>query len=1121
MTGSGPRPTRLLRDEPAAVDSLGGAHERVALAIADLIRGEDGGVAVGLEGGWGSGKSTVIRLLANDLKVNAAGSTRLAVFDAWAHQGDPLRRTFLEQLIHCMRDARWIDQAEWDRRAAGLARRKREETHRVVPQLTGFGVLFALALFVLPALAAALAAVAWYLAIVPILVVCLLVALPWIWNHLARARSSPLEVEDRFGDFPALLTGQSATESRTLVTETPDPTSVEFETLFRRLCAEGLRDPGRRLVLVIDNLDRVAPEDARAIWSALQTFVQHGAADPPSWARRLWIVVPFDRTGISRLWASDEAEAFEAATVSSFLDKTFQIRFQIPPPTILHWRDYLRTALSEALPAHDEEDFHGVYRAFALRRGHDVQPTPRDLRLFVNAVGALHRQWQDSEGLSLPALACFALLGRDGIESALLAPTPNPEASFAARVIGDHWRDALVVLHFSAPLSEARVMLLRDPITSSLDEGDGAALRELEATHGEGFWAVLEDSAPSGANDWGLVEQADLARGATALDSSDLFKADFKRREAILVLNRIKTAAQAVEAWQPFNEEVAKGVAALCRLAGTDPEFAVSLFGRATAAEIATGDESGAPLTWLEGAFALLAGTCDLNSPPILEVPLSPDQWFRVAPDIQDAELGEDIWRRLAPSNADAVDEAISTRLAARDEIEVVAMLTNVILKTQAADRLHLTANNLIDLLGDFSSQMPPELAWAVQALTACHAIGLIDADSYGRLATEGQLLHNLALATDYQDVGAAAGCTFAYLQSTPGAGDPQQYQGFADRGYQSLLQLLREPQSQPGMIEVFLAIAQRHGGIREIARILAANPPEVALLHHTFASLLETDLAAREPGFVTEHWRTIQAALPANANGAAATAFQTFFETLPSLAEVEAMITAGRFVSEDAPLYLAVQRASAADTLNSWFAAGLLAVPTETWEAEFQQPGDLVALLVELKGSAMLLSLGPAFRDGLAAHAQTTVNADEFGPLSRALPDLLPLLDADGTALLARRVYETLESSQGTAHEPFFTLYGDLVADRDFLLRQSGFVDRVCRPLIVQSNPHGFRWLSQLLLSAPDVLSSHEDQQAVRDFRDRLSSALASTGDDEVFEKAARSLARVLGVGVSSPSAD
>ena len=1122
MTESGHCPTRLLRDEPAAADALGGAHERVATAIADLVRGEDGGKAVGLEGGWGAGKSTIVRLVADNLMGNPTGPMRIAVFDAWAHQGDPLRRTFLEQLIQCMQDAGWVDHDEWDERAAGLARRRREETHRVVPQLTGFGILFALALFVLPALSAALAGVAWYFALVPILVVGLFAALPWIWNHLPWARSSPQAAGHGVSSFPALLTGQATTESRTLVTETPDPTSVEFETLFRELCSDGLRDPERRLVLVIDNLDRVAPGDALAIWSALQTFVQHGAAERPAWARRLWIVIPFDQVGISRLWANDGQGPDAAATVSSFLDKTFQIRFQIPPPTILHWRDYLRTALTEALPAHHEDDFHGVYRAFALRRGHDVEPTPRDLRLFVNAIGALHRQWQDQEGLTVPALACFALLGRDGVEGALRTPTPNPHATLAERVIGGSWRDALVVLHFGAPLAEARVMLLRDPITSALDEGDGAALRDLEATHGEGFWAVFEDSAPTGRTDWAIVGQPNLARGAIALDSSGLFNTEPERREAALVLNRIKTAATAVDAWQPFNEEAAEGMAALCRLGATDPAFVASVFHGATSAEPPQdADSAGVALTWIHGAFALLAGTRELSPPPTLEVPLTPDQWFSVAPDIQDADLDEQIWQRLAPLNADGIDEAISTRLGSRQDIDVVGMLTNVMLQTQAANALHLTADALIGYLGDFSGEIPPHLGWAVQALMACRATGLLDADSYGRLATEGQLLHNLALAIDHQDAGATAGCAFAYLQSTPSGSAPLQNPGYADRGYQGLLELLREPQSQPGASDVFLAVAQRNGGLREIARILEASPPEVVLLHQTFATLLETDPAAREPGFVTEHWRIIQAALATSASGEAAPAFQSFFETLPSLAEVEAVITAGPFTSEDAPLYLAVLRASGTDQLNSWFAAGLHSIEAETWTAALMEPNDLVALLIELSTSGAPPALGPAYQDGLAAHARAMVGADDVGPLSDALPGLLMLLDADNTALLARRVYDVLESSNGAVGEPFLALYGDLIAHEEFLLAQSGFVDRVCRPLIVHQNAPGFRWLAHVLDSAPDLFRLHEDQQAVRDFRDRVSLALGSPDDDEVFREATRSIANVLGVPTASPASE
>ena len=50
-------PTKLLDDLPADRDEFG-SHQRVANAIAELVRNEEGGKAIALIGPWGSGKST-------------------------------------------------------------------------------------------------------------------------------------------------------------------------------------------------------------------------------------------------------------------------------------------------------------------------------------------------------------------------------------------------------------------------------------------------------------------------------------------------------------------------------------------------------------------------------------------------------------------------------------------------------------------------------------------------------------------------------------------------------------------------------------------------------------------------------------------------------------------------------------------------------------------------------------------------------------------------------------------------------------------------------------------------------------------------------------------------------
>src|SRR4051794_17890088 len=89
---------RLLADVPSKADEFeANAHKRVASAIAELVSSEPGGRVIGLEGSWGSGKSTVVELVSAALQP-ATGTgpkdegIRMVVFDAWSHQGDPLRR---------------------------------------------------------------------------------------------------------------------------------------------------------------------------------------------------------------------------------------------------------------------------------------------------------------------------------------------------------------------------------------------------------------------------------------------------------------------------------------------------------------------------------------------------------------------------------------------------------------------------------------------------------------------------------------------------------------------------------------------------------------------------------------------------------------------------------------------------------------------------------------------------------------------------------------------------------------------------------------------------------------------------------------------------------------------
>ena len=398
----------------------------------EVVQTEDGGKAIGLEGGWGAGKSTIVKLISQEFPQTNERDHRVVVFDMWSHQDDPLRRTFLESLITRVQTFGWVKNEKWDRRIAELARRRREDTTRVVPRLTGAGVIFAFTLLAIPVGSGLISAGARLLGSrdASVILSALLLAIgvggilaPAIYYVLVggfrrwRRRSRTAESEDDGGlnDLPALLTRQASTESHTIVTQTPDPTSVEFESVFRDLLDEALEPENRKLLLVVDNLDRVQPSDALSIWSTLQTFLGQSDYQQARWIDRLWVLIPYDGNAILRLWDRSGSDATNSGLATSFLDKTFQLRFRVPPLLLSNWRGFLRETLQQALPDHQESDFHDVYRAFAAKGGLETSaPTPRDLKIFVNQIGALHRERQDE--FPLAHLACYVLLQKDGIK---------------------------------------------------------------------------------------------------------------------------------------------------------------------------------------------------------------------------------------------------------------------------------------------------------------------------------------------------------------------------------------------------------------------------------------------------------------------------------------------------------------------------------------------------------------------------------------------------------------------------------------------------------------------------------------------------------------------------------
>lgn len=505
----------LLREEVEVHDLIEDkAHDRVANSIAKLIKSEkDGGVTIGLEGSWGSGKSFVISLLKEKLKNNK--SIKLIEFDSWAHQGDPLRRVFLESLID---EINVNNDLGLNQLKDSISKRIKTSKITSRKSITCLGLWLSISAFLVPiglALMSYLNAkktndgwllLAFVLTCAPLIVMLL------NWLFLTKKRIS--KKIDRIFSLKhwSFLKDVTNQEIKQEITEEDERSSIEFENYFQIIVNKFFDNYSKdaRLVMVIDNLDRVNSEDALKIWSTLQTFLQQRSSlRRENWFNKIWIIVPYDRDGLASLWKSEEIKQTDSNAEAkqhkmrthnndlarAFFDKNFQIRYEISRPILSSWIDFLKKMVDKAFAEWGEKKKSEVIDVLEITRKDiaDV-PTPREIKNYVNQVGIFASQFADEIPIKSIAyyvvLRQFDWLSKDKIRQKLInSPFPKEEYySFLPKTI----KEDLAGLVFGVSPNKGNLLLLEPEIKKSLLEANDKKLKELSGTHKNNFWDVTK-----------------------------------------------------------------------------------------------------------------------------------------------------------------------------------------------------------------------------------------------------------------------------------------------------------------------------------------------------------------------------------------------------------------------------------------------------------------------------------------------------------------------------------------------------------------------------------------------------------------------------------------------------
>ncbi len=587
-------PTKFIYDYPNYnyFDEQNG-HIRIVKTIIELINEDEKGISLGLEGDWGSGKSTIIEMIRNYFN-QYSDKVLVWVFDAWAHENDPLRRVFLENLVDGLKDNSWLSDSFAENKGneiSGKLKKQKIKRH-FKKTFSSFIFLFSIVLSPIgisifnnyfdsniclincspflnnkPELKFSI-----LLALSPIIFILITIIyhltikqlLKLFYENFNNCESDKIcdffwlkfiGIENDFDDiFNIFVNKKFDVENQESLT-TNEPTSIEFEQYFKDIVKEAKLDKdnqNRKLVIVLDNLDRIAPEHALSVLSTLQTFLQFSQQNNQenNPYKNVKVIIPYAFKSMVKLWTNKTKSEENLSKTSEMIDKRFHLVLKVPKLLMSEWKEFFINLLSEAFPEHinDLDLFKLIYNdlynflekesySFNSTENKIVKvnfpPSPRELIYLVNEMGIYHRSWCEKNtskefSISLKSIADFVILSRYFNNKSLSEIiTTNLNIEFLEPNINKD----LASLWYNAPKTKAIEILLEEMILENIDGIDSSTFSK--------YIVGLSNSYPSV---WDIFEKL-LNQNFFIKNRNFLFEIEtiHELREKIKKINNKKT----------------------------------------------------------------------------------------------------------------------------------------------------------------------------------------------------------------------------------------------------------------------------------------------------------------------------------------------------------------------------------------------------------------------------------------------------------------------------------------------------------------------------------------------------------------------------------------------------
>ncbi len=500
---------KLLSKVPCNEDLFeGGAHKKLAKVIADEIRNDSNCSIVGIDGGWGSGKSNLVGMIKNVLsdttQIESPDNYHFFTYDAWGHQNDLPRRTILEELTSDLTSGETpiLESQYWKDRLENLLAKKKRTSTKTVPRLNFALIAIALLTALTPMVAAISDSITnsgWRIAFTLFIYVAFIIFVICKQLRDMHKNGQKINIENFFTELFLIYKDKIMEDEKFETISEREPSTKQFKEWMTDI-NEDLFERRKVLVVVIDNMDRLPKLKVQELWAALHSFFSEEKYS------NIRVIVPFDRAHIRNAFQSENivnksSEKDVAVYGDDFINKTFYVVYSVPPPILTGWMHYFCDRWKDAFGEDSKIDSSVLQIYDMLTEEH----TPRKIIAFINQFVTIRNLCEESIEDKYIALYIF---GRKDIVKKpleeILTPSYLGSLDFLYKE-DERMKACISSLYYQLPVNNAMDVVFTRKATQELDDSKTDLLDNLKNT--TKYWEILNHSITSVTN----IENATLA----------------------------------------------------------------------------------------------------------------------------------------------------------------------------------------------------------------------------------------------------------------------------------------------------------------------------------------------------------------------------------------------------------------------------------------------------------------------------------------------------------------------------------------------------------------------------------------------------------------------------------